>query len=196
MLNNRTEIWLVRHGQTDWNVDGRYQGQADMPLNEIGEMQARDLAKKIKEIDFDAIYSSDLRRALATAQILAGDREVKVDPRLREIHQGVWEGQLFSDIRRQYADFFENRKQNPLESRPPGGETLQEVAERVKACVDEITNRHPGKRVLIVSHGLVIATLVAAAKGFPLSQAFELIPGNAEPQIIFWPPVRNEKTKR
>lgn len=195
MMNRRTELWLVRHGQTDWNVEGRYQGQADMPLNEVGQKQANDLARKIKEIDFDAVYSSDLQRALTTAQILAGDKEVIVDRRLREIHQGEWEGQLFSVIRQRYADFFESREQNPLESRPPGGESLQEVAERVRGCVDEIAKRHQGGRILIVSHGLAIATLIAAAKGLPLSMSFELIPDNAEPQIIYWPPALNGKEK-
>ncbi|MCX7975779.1 MAG: histidine phosphatase family protein [Bellilinea sp.] len=196
MVNSRTELWLVRHGQTDWNVEGRYQGQADMPLNEIGLKQARELAIKISEIDFEAVYSSDLQRALTTAQILARDKQVNIDRRLREIHQGEWEGQLFSVIRQRYADFFQSREQNPLESRPPGGESLQEVAERVKACVDEIAKRHQGKRILVVSHGLAIATLIAAAKGLPLSHSFELIPDNAEPQIIFWPPALNGNEKR
>lgn len=191
MQKTRTELWLVRHGQTDWNVEGRYQGQADMPLNEIGIEQARDLAERLRDVIFSAIYSSDLQRASSTARILAGDKEVRIDPRLREIHQGEWEGQLFSVIRQQYADYFAQRKENPLQSRPPGGESLLEVAERVKYCVDEIANQFAGERVLIVSHGLAIATLLAAVKGYPLEKAFELIPDNAEPQIIIWPPDLN-----
>ncbi|MFN7034736.1 MAG: histidine phosphatase family protein [Bellilinea sp.] len=195
MSNGRTELWLVRHGQTDWNVEGRYQGQADMPLNEFGIKQAQDLAEKLRNVNFAAIYSSDLQRALSTAKILAGGREVSIDPRLREINQGEWEGQLFDVIRQRYANFFENRLENPLESRPPGGESLKEVAERVKSCVDEITSHHPGERVLIVSHGLVIATLITASRGIPLSKAFELIPDNAEPSIVIWPPDLNGREK-
>ncbi len=193
MPNVRTELWLVRHGQTDWNVEGRYQGQADMPLNEIGIRQAYDLAEKIKGVDFASVYSSDLQRALSTAEILAGGKEFKVDRRLREIHQGEWEGQLFSVIRHRYAEFFENCRMNPLESRPPGGESLQEVADRVRACIDEIAACHQGERVLIVSHGLAIATLITASQGLPLLSAFDLIPDNAEPKIIFWPPDLNGK---
>jgi len=195
MQGKKTELWLVRHGQTDWNVEGRYQGQADRPLNEIGIRQARDLARKISDVKFAAIYSSDLQRAFSTAKILADEREVKVDPRLREIHQGEWEGQLFSVIRERYVDFFEDRRENPLESRPPGGESLKEVAERVKSCVDEIAARHPGERILIVSHGLAIATLIVASLGMPFSKAFEMIPENADPKIIFWPPDLNGKGK-
>lgn len=191
MTEMRTELWLVRHGQTDWNVEGRYQGQADMPLNEIGIEQARDLAQRLRGVNFAAIYSSDLLRASTTARILAGDKAVRLEPRLREIHQGEWEGQLFREIRQRYAGFFEERKQNPLESRPPGGESLLEVAERVKHCIDEIASQYPGERVLIVSHGLAIATVLAAVKGYPLEKAFDLIPDNADPQIVLWPPDLN-----
>ncbi|MEW6502694.1 MAG: histidine phosphatase family protein [Chloroflexota bacterium] len=194
-MMSRTELWLVRHGQTDWNVEGRYQGQADMPLNDIGIKQACDLAERLKGVHFSAIYSSDLKRAFTTAKILAGEKEVRVDQRLREIHQGEWEGQLFSVIRQRYANFFEIRRENPLESRPPGGESLKEVSERVSSCVNEIASRHPGERVLIVSHGLAIATLVATSRGLPLWEAFELIPNNAEPEIIFWPPELNGRGK-
>lgn len=196
MPKTRTELWLVRHGQTDWNVEGRYQGQADMPLNEIGVKQARDLAERLRDVNYAAIFSSDLQRASSTARILAGDKEVKIDPRLREIHQGEWEGQLFSVIRQRYADYFTQRKENPLQSRPPGGESLQEVADRVKECVDEIVHQFGGERVLIVSHGLAIATVLAAVKGYSLEKAFELIPDNADPQIIFWPPDLNGREQR
>ncbi|MEW6650047.1 MAG: histidine phosphatase family protein [Chloroflexota bacterium] len=186
--NHKTEFWLVRHGQTDWNVEGRYQGQADLPLNPIGVQQARDLAAKIRPVHFDKIYASDLGRARKTAKILAGDRQITFDPRLREINQGEWEGVLFSDIRRRFADFFENRRGDPLNSRPPGGESLKEVADRVLACVEEIAVENKGARILLVSHGLSLATILARAENIPLENAFELILPNAEPKIVHWPP--------
>ncbi|MEN4040969.1 MAG: histidine phosphatase family protein [Anaerolineaceae bacterium] len=191
MMNNnnqKTEFWLVRHGQTDWNVEGRYQGQTDMPLNPAGIQQARDLAAKIRMVHFDMIYASDLGRARETAQILAGDRQVIFDPRLREIKQGEWEGALFSEIRQRFAGFFENRQEDPLNSRPPGGESLKEVADRVLACVDAIAAENKGARILLVSHGLSLATILARAEHIPLENAFELILPNTEPKIVYWPP--------
>ncbi len=190
--NHRTEFWLVRHGQTDWNVEGRYQGQADLPLNEIGIQQARELAEKICEVDFDKIFASDLERARETAKILAGDRPVWLDPRLREINQGEWEGMLFADIRRRFANFFADHREDPLNSRPPGGESLQEVSDRVLSCVEEIAAENKGKRILLVAHGLSLATIIARARNIPLENSFELIPPNAEAQIVFWPPEETE----
>ena len=95
-----TEIWIVRHGQTDWNVEGRYQGQADRPLNAVGLAQAQQAAEQLRGRDFAAIYSSDLQRARVTAEIIAGQLglPVQVDRRLREVNQGEWEGLLTADI--------------------------------------------------------------------------------------------------
>lgn len=181
------EFWLVRHGQTDWNLEGRYQGQVDRPLNETGLQQARELAQKLAGTHFDAVYSSDLQRALATARILAGGREVIVDRRLREINQGALEGKLFAAIQDEFPELISNRRANPLDTRPPGGESLAEVAERVTAFADQAAAQHPGQRVLLVSHGLALAILLTCTQGLGVETAFKLIPGNAEPKVITWP---------
>ena len=183
-----TELWLVRHGQTDWNVEGRYQGQADQPLNDVGFAQARALARELDGRHFDALYSSDLLRARQTAATIAQQLglQVTVDRRLREINQGEWEGQLFTDIVRRYEDEIAARREDPVGSRPPGGESVAEVASRIWTAVDEIVLAHPGGRVLLVSHGLALATLMARARGASLAEVYSLIPDNASPQVITW----------
>lgn len=128
-----TQLILIRHGETDWNVEGRWQGQADVPLNERGRAQAVQLAQELKDDGIDAIYSSDLIRALETAEKLseATKLSVQIDRRLREIHQGEWQGMLVSEIQTRYADRFARRRDDPLHIAPPGGETVAQVKTRV-----------------------------------------------------------------
>ena len=101
-----TPLWLVRHGETDWNLAGRWQGQSPHapPLNPVGQAQAEALLTQLNGFVFDAVYSSDLLRALQTAEIAAAKLRlpVQIEPRLREINQGKWEGMLGSDVARQY----------------------------------------------------------------------------------------------
>ena len=127
---------LVRHGQTDWNLAGRYQGQSDVPLNENGRAEAHALAKQLQEQPFIAIYTSDLKRAKETAEIIGVFLRLPVilEPRLREINQGEWEGQLVEVIQARYAALWERRTVDPAGVRPPGGETVGEVARRVHAA--------------------------------------------------------------
>jgi broad specificity phosphatase PhoE len=183
-----TQFCLVRHGQTDWNLEGRYQGQSDIPLNEIGRNQVRVLAQKIKGCSFSAIYTSDLERAYETARILAASLRLPVicDSRLREINQGQWEGQLVDDIKIRFAGLWQQRTLDPASLRPPGGETVAEVAKRVYATMDDITHLHPNTSVLVSSHGLVLATVICKVRGIPLGQAYSVIPNNAEPIWLEW----------
>jgi probable phosphoglycerate mutase len=192
----QAEIWLIRHGQTDWNQEGRYQGQTDIPLNNNGIQQAQELALKLEGLHFASIYSSDLQRALTTAQIIAGrlGLPLMIDPRLREIHQGQWEGMLFSEVARRFPREIALRHIDPLSARPPGGESVQEVAQRVAAAANDIAQKHPGQRVIIASHGLAIATLLARANHHTLKSVFSLIPDNASISVICWPPENNDRS--
>jgi broad specificity phosphatase PhoE len=183
-----TNFCLVRHGQTDWNLEGRYQGQSDVPLNENGRIQARNLAIQLSQEYFDSIYSSDLKRAAETAHIIA-DRlhlSVHLDLRLREINQGDWEGQLVEVIQARYADLWEQRTVDPASVRPPGGETVGEVADRVAHALDEISARYPAGKILLVSHGLSLATVICKVRGIPTGQAYQFIPENASPILVQW----------
>lgn len=183
-----TQFCLVRHGQTNWNIEGRYQGQSDVPLNENGRAQAKSLAKELKGQTFAAIYSSDLTRARETAEYIANGLglPVQIEPRLREINQGEWEGVLVEDIKARYAEIWSQRTVDPASVRPPGGETVGEVAERVYVALDDIARLFPTGRVLIVSHGLSIATAICRARGIPVGQAYTVIPDNVQPVWMEW----------
>lgn len=196
-----TELWLVRHGQTDWNLQGRYQGQADPPLNETGLAQADYAAEVLAGGRYAAIYSSDLDRARLTAEAI-GRRlgmVVRIDSRLREINQGEWEGLLVTEIQARYPAEWEVRQRDRLNFRAPGGgESVQDVAMRIWAVVDDLVARHPHESLILVSHGLALATVLCRVQGLPLSQARELIPDNAQARRIEWnlapaPQVRNRK---
>jgi len=185
-----TQLCLVRHGQTDWNLEGRYQGQSDVPLNENGLAQAETLKETLNGKTFAAIYSSDLMRAQQTAEPIAKilNLPIQVEPRLREINQGEWEGVLVDDIKARYAEIWSKRTVDPANVRPPGGETVREVATRVYAALDDIVRLFPTGQLLIVSHGLSIATAICRDKGIPVGQAYTAIPDNVQPVWMDWQP--------
>lgn len=167
---------------------GRYQGQSDVPLNDTGKAQARVLADKLASEPFSAIYSSDLQRAFQTAQAIAEKVHlpVQLDTRLREINQGEWEGQLVTVIQEKYSHLWQDRKTDPANFRPPAGETILEVAVRFQAALAEICARHSNQKVLIVSHGLAIATAICHSKNIPLGQAYNWIPENTSQVWLDW----------
>lgn len=183
-----TRFCLVRHGQTDWNVEGRYTGQSDIPLNAAGRQQARQLAGLLKGEPFAAVYASDLMRARETAEIIAGCLQlpVRTDPRLREINQGEWEGLHVDTIKARYAALWQQRASDPSSARAPAGETVGEVAERVSAALDEIARGCPEGSILIVAHGLSLATVLCRARNAPIQQVYQLIPDNTTPVWVTW----------
>lgn len=182
------QLILIRHGQTDWNLEGRYQGKRDVPLNDAGLVQAAQLADQLAGQRFSAIFSSPLQRASITAEIVARRLGLPVilEPRLREIDQGDWEGRLLSDVRQEYAAIWQQQKADPTDHRAPNGESVREVAQRMAAAADEIARLHPNGRVLVVSHGLALATLFCQAQGIPLAEVYKHIPDNAQPLTIHW----------
>lgn len=185
-----TEFWLVRHGQTDWNLAGRYQGQSDIPLNQTGIEQARTLAQKLDGMSFDAIYSSDLSRAFQTASIAAEKLHLPVrkDRRLREICQGTWEGMSLQEVREKYIEDFDRGAADPTFSRAPGGESVLEVATRMAEAANDIHKNHPHGKILLVSHGLAVSTLYCQSNGISLTQVYKHIPDNAVATKIIWNP--------
>lgn len=192
-------LWLVRHGQTDWNVAGRYQGQADPPLNATGLAEAGQAAESMAHQPLAAIYTSDLQRAEQTAQVIArrAGMAYQLEPLLREVRLGDWEGQLYRHIEARYPQLIAARSQDPLDFRPPNGESLREVAKRVWAVADRIAARYPGQQVTLVSHGLALAAILTRAGGEDLALAFHRIPPNAAPQPVQWPPrVEEGRPKR
>jgi broad specificity phosphatase PhoE len=147
-----TRILLVRHGQSVWNADGRWQGQADPPLSELGQTQAASASARIGIVD--GIYASDLLRAHHTAEIVAAPigADVAVDRRLRERAAGDWEGRTRADIDERWPGYLESGR------RPPGYEAGESVLARVLEVLGEIAEAHDGD-VLVVTHGGVVRTL-------------------------------------
>jgi broad specificity phosphatase PhoE len=159
-----TTVVLVRHGVTDWNLEMRAQGRADVPLNERGRGEAREVAAALSGLDVAAVYSSDLRRAAETAEAIASVHalEVRTDPDLREIDQGEWTGLTDDEIRARWPHLWgRNRHFNAR----PGGESPGQVQRRVLRALTRIAAAHPHEIVVAVSHGAAIRTVAAASLG-------------------------------
>jgi probable phosphoglycerate mutase len=162
-----TILLVARHGETDWNRDGRWQGHADPPLNDTGRRQAHELAAALRGEPIAAVYASDLRRARETAEIVAADLglPVTVDERLREVDVGAWSGLTMADLEERFPDSVRRwRGADPAHSFGDG-ETYAAMGERVVAAVEEIVGRHADERVLVVGHGGPIRSLLAHSAG-------------------------------
>ena len=146
-----TTILLARHGETDWNRDGRYQGHADEPLNDTGRAQSRELAERLRGESIVAVYASDLRRASETGEIVARILELplSVDPRLREIDVGSWQGRTRAELDGAVWD----------------GETYDRHRLRVVAALRAIARTHRGECVLVVAHGGTLRRVQETATG-------------------------------
>ncbi len=181
-----TRLVLIRHGETDWNVEGRYQGQADPPLNARGLEQARRTAESLRGVGLEVLYSSPLRRAAQTAAIIAETLglEVRFEPRLMEIHLGVWQSRLTEAIRKAYPALFLQWGRDPWGTRIPEGESLREVRARVYAAADEIIARHAGQTIGLVSHRIPIALLKIRYQRLPPEQVRAIEIPNASWEVI------------
>lgn len=148
-----TRVLLVRHGESTWNAEKIWQGQADPPLSALGEQQAADAAQHVDGVD--AIWSSDLVRARRTADIVAESRGLRVvlDARLRERDAGEWQGLTRTEIEDRFPGYLGSGR------RPPGYEDDAALTERAVAAIDAIAAAHPGGSVLVVTHGGVVRTL-------------------------------------
>lgn len=162
-----TTLILVRHGETDWNRDGRWQGHADAPLNNRGREQARTLTDELGGEDVAAVYSSDLSRARETAEIVAAPlgRPVTVDVRLREVDVGGWSGLTTAEIQARFPDEVARWRNGDPRHTFDGGESYAAMGDRVVAALEEIAARHPDDQVLVVLHGGPIRALLAHAAG-------------------------------
>jgi broad specificity phosphatase PhoE len=161
-------ILLVRHGETDWNLERRWQGHADRPLNDTGRAQARELAERLAEEPPVAIYSSDLARARATAEIVGArlGLAVVVDARLREVDVGEWSGLTMAEVEIAYPDGIRRRLDGGTGWEQ--GETYEAMGERVVTALQEIAAAHDG-RVLVVTHGGSVRAVLHAA-GVPAAE--------------------------
>jgi broad specificity phosphatase PhoE len=160
-----TTIFLVRHGATEWNIDKRAQGHADIDLNAEGHRQAVSAAQELSHLEIDAVYSSDLKRATDTAAPIASAHglEVKTDKRFREIDQGDWEGLTVDEIMAKWPDLWGPARHYNAR---PGGESPQQVRDRSLEALRDVVAAHPDRSVVVVSHGGTIRWLSAEALGY------------------------------
>jgi broad specificity phosphatase PhoE len=175
------QIVLVRHGATDWNLQGRCQGSADRDLSEVGVRQAEQTASLFSREKIHAIYSSSLRRARQTAELISQPHNlpVRIENEVRELDHGELEGLTFNEIKDNYADFLVRWRSEPAELRVPGGERLADVAERAWNGLSQIVERHPeAERILVVSHNFPILGIVCRVTGTHLNnyRTFHLDP--------------------
>jgi probable phosphoglycerate mutase len=166
-----TRICFIRHGETDWNVEKRIQGHTDIPLNETGRAQALAMAFNAAHQRFHAIYSSDLKRTMETAQVLAQreDQGVKPLPQLRERHYGVFQGITAAEGAVQYPAAYAHYVARDLDYDFETGESLRRFAERVADGIDWLVRHHSGQTIAAVSHSGVLDVVYRCATGRPLS---------------------------
>ncbi|MDC7955748.1 histidine phosphatase family protein [Fusobacterium simiae] len=184
------EIYFVRHGQTIWNVEKRFQGLSDSPLTDLGITQAKLLGEKLKNIKFDKFYSTSLKRANDTANYIKGNREQKVEifDDFVEISMGDMEGIQQEEFKKLYPKQVKNFFFNQLEYNPTpfNGESFIELRERVAKGLEKFIELNRNyERVLVVSHGATLKTLLHYISGKDISTlSDEVIPKNTSYTIV------------
>jgi alpha-ribazole phosphatase len=180
-------LLLIRHGQTNWNLEQRFQGQSDIPLNETGRKQAQALAERLAAEQFDAVYSSDLQRATETANIIC-ESQIHADTRLREVSFGDWEGLTYDEIKAKHTETLAAWEADIFKNAPPNGETLEGLAARVQSMLDELLTKHQDQRILIVAHGGVLQTLICLALKLPPTMYWQFHLSTASlSEVAFYP---------
>lgn len=169
-------IWLVRHGETESNAAGMFQGHLDVELNARGEQQAAAVGRYLSGVEFDAVYASDLRRAARTAKIIVGDQlPIVLDPDLREMHYGVLQGVRYheaADILQEHglAEVWSSGDLHRRGLALPGGESLRRFRSRSRRFAQRLEETHPldaDQQVLVVAHGGKLAVLLTVLLGLP-----------------------------
>lgn len=150
------KIYLTRHGETEWNKQDRVQGILDSPLTEEGIEMAKTLSQLSKDIKFDKVYSSDLKRAEDTAKIIAPDNEIITTPYLREIDVGNWSGRYFPTLKEEDKELYKIYFNEPHKYSRPDGESLKHLMDRVERFFEEYILNATDENILIVSHGVTI----------------------------------------
>ena len=181
-----TRVIAVRHGQTEWNVQARIQGQGDSDLTDEGREQARSLAERLSREQFDVLVSSDLGRAAATAEAIAArcGKPIVLDARLRERHFGVGEGMTYEEVDRAFPGAFARIRNVDPDFVIPGGESRRQFHERVRGAFESLAAAHPGKTLVIVTHGGVLATFFRHVHEIALDVAHPIAITNASYNVL------------
>lgn len=171
MPSAKTEFILIRHGETIWNYEGRLQGQGDSPLTARGVAQAQAVAQRLQQEPFTALYASHLKRVLETARYITArtGHTINIDERLQERAYGIFEGLTLAEASVRYPDHYQAYKSDfSADFTVPNGESQRQVLVRGQAVFQELAQRHPGERLVIVSHGSFLRSIVSAVLGIPL----------------------------
>ncbi|WP_378956287.1 histidine phosphatase family protein [Pelosinus sp. sgz500959] len=181
-----TKVILVRHGQTQWNLDMKYQGHCDIELTEKGVEQAMLAAQRLAGENISALYASDLSRALKTAECIGAKHNLPVTavPELREINFGEWEGLTFESINSQSKDERSKLFTHPDEIIIPGGETFRQVKERAINAITKLVAQHPDQTIVIVSHGATIRTVLCAVLNIHLNHLWKIKQDNTAINVL------------
>jgi 2,3-bisphosphoglycerate-dependent phosphoglycerate mutase len=169
-MSKTTEVTLIRHGETEWNLSGRWQGHADSPLSERGVAQAEALGKRMKPDDFDFFYSSDLERAMHTSRLVGAHSGWEAIPRedLRERDLGVLEALTTDEMLEREPDAYHSFRNDGPEYVPPEGESFKQFCDRCANALEEIAVAHEGAKIGIVTHGGVLGAFFRYAMNVPL----------------------------
>ena len=180
------QVYIVRHGETEWNAQGRIQGHSDIPLSDNGRAQAQSVARRLSGIPFSVAYASDLSRTHETAQIILGDTAtaLRTTPQLREYSKGVFEGLTVDEYARQYPDQYQASLQNDLDFAPTGGETIRETSIRMSRFVDETLQNHQDETTLVVGHGGSLRSLIVALLALPLEANWKFVMDNCALSLV------------
>lgn len=179
-------IYLVRHGQTQWNIKGKTQGHGNSKLTEKGVNQAKELANSMVKYPIDYIYSSDLGRAVETAQIISDkfDLDVIKTSGLREMGFGAWEGLLIKEIQQDYKDIYHTWRNEPHLAQIPGGETLQIIKERTDKFLDELNEKYDGKHIVLVTHSVTARVILLSVLNSGMENIYRINQGNTALNVI------------
>lgn len=166
------KLYVIRHGETEWNTQKRSQGRLDSALTEKGKKDARLLGERLKETDFQRIISSPSKRTMETAKLVAGEQytSIETDERLMEIHLGAWQGKVEEDIQREYPEQFHAYWNEPASYVSVGGESFHDVKERIHKFLQELEKNTPNGNVLVVTHGVVIKALYLLCRNAPIEE--------------------------
>jgi broad specificity phosphatase PhoE len=170
-----TRILLIRHGDTDWNVEEVFRGRVDIELNDIGIKQAQLLVKYLEDVPIEAVYSSPLKRALKTAQIIAASHRinVKTTQELIDFDYGEWQGMSHGTVKEKYKVLYDEWLKNPHLVKMPKGESLDDVRQRATNLVDRIIAKHEGT-VALVSHRVIHKVIICALLGLDNSHFWNI----------------------
>ena len=186
-----TRLLLIRHAQTEWNIQRRFQGHGDSPITEEGQEQLQRLKSRLAGLEFDVVYSSDLRRTIETSQMLSGKQRVE-EPRLRERGVGILEGLNLEQIMAEHAEEFRAFRSGDKDHQIEGGESLQIALNRAWTFLEEMPEKHPGAELAAVSHAGLIRLICKQILGLALDAPnFFQIPNTSLTQLVFSPKDRS-----